>query len=1351
MNKTRFFLSLISILVISNLAWSSPVDPTEARSLAQTFWRLNFPGQALPVFEELSQSVGVEHFYIFNNVNGPGFVMVSGDDCATPILGYSSTTNGIGGELPANVRSWLGYYDGTIGAAIQNGAVATAEIAEEWSTLRAGNLPEPKSLTTVSPLISTTWNQDAPFNNLCPGTGTNKTIVGCVATAMAQLMKYYNWPTTGTGSYSYLCNDGTYNYGTLSANFGATTYDWANMLNSYPYPNSGTAAQQNAVATLMYHCGVAVNMHYTPSFAGAWTTDVEVASTYPNYPTAEKALRTYFSYSPSLIGKARASYSDAQWISMLKSDLDNSHPLIYDGNDQGQQGGHCFICDGYDNSNNFHFNWGWGGWYDGYFSISNLTPGPGGAGGGNYDYSYDQTAIFGAVPNGGSTPPNPGNCEYLHYPLPGTPDLYVLQSGGGYLSGSNYYGDLAKADYFTHTGNGSIEKIKVTFGALDGVNGSVAFTVWADNNGVPGNVIGGKTVNLSSIYTTAMNNNGDYECVFDSPVPITGNFFAGIDISNAISPVALMTTQAGTAANTGWEMSSSGEWSPYNSASSWQMALTNAIFPYVCEATTPDPTSNTNLVVYSNYSYTPNPLQQNQAATVEVSVGNAASSDFTGTIKLALLTANNTEAQVIGQLSGSISSMTYAPLQYSGTITVPAGTYQMAVLSQASGESTWTLVGTGAGYPNPVSVTVVGGSTPPDPTDTTGCAYLHYPLPGTPAVYTADGGGYLAGSNVYGDEAKADYFTHSGNGTVEKIKITIGAMDGTNGSVVFKVWADNNGTPGAVLGSKTVTLSEISNNTNTSSEYECVFTTPINVSGNFFAGLDVTNATSYFGLVTTTDGTGANTGWEYYDGDWTTYSDSWDMDLTNAIFPYVCSESDPNPPVTTTDLHVYSDFTYTPNPMQQNQSVSVEVNVANTGSSAFNGLLKLALLNASNAEAQVIGQSSISLNSMSYFNFQFSGNITVPAGTYQMAVYSQASGTNTWMLVGTNLGHANPVSVTVTGGSNPPVNDFHLAMYEDMSYMPNPMQQNQTVTVNATVANSGNGTFNGNFKLVLLNGNTEVQTIGQTNGSLNTMTYSPLQFSGTVTVMPGTYNMAVYYQANGELGWTLVGNDLGHANPVSVTVAGGSNPPVENVDLNMFADFMYLPNPLQQNATAIFSANVVNMGNTAFTGNLRLVLESNNDEHVQTIEQISVTTPVAPNANAAYNFNGTITAAPGFYKLVLYYKPNGASSWLIVGSNYNASYQNPKPVVVNAPDGIEDFCLEAATLRPNPATDHFYLDVPDQTIDRLEIYSSTGQLVHAQGKFTSGESIGISFLRSGVYFVRFESSGRVGVQKLIVR
>ena len=221
----RLLLLLVAVLITTDLAWSSPIDPTEAKSLAQTFYRLKFPGQAPPVFEEISQSVGVEHFYIFNNTNGPGFVLVSGDDCAIPILGYSGANNCVDGELPDNILSWLGYYDGAIGAAVMNGEVATPEIAEQWNNIRAGLQPmELQSVTAVGPLISTTWNQSAPYNNLCPGTGSNKAYVGCVATAMAQLMKYYNWPTTGTGSNSYVCNDGTYNYGTLSANFGATTY-----------------------------------------------------------------------------------------------------------------------------------------------------------------------------------------------------------------------------------------------------------------------------------------------------------------------------------------------------------------------------------------------------------------------------------------------------------------------------------------------------------------------------------------------------------------------------------------------------------------------------------------------------------------------------------------------------------------------------------------------------------------------------------------------------------------------------------------------------------------------------------------------------------------------------------------------------------------------------------------------------------------------------------------------------------------------------------------------------------------------------------------------------------------------
>ena len=919
----RTLLLLVTVFIMANMAWASPVDSMEARNIAQTFWNLKFSDQAKPYFEDISQSAGVENFYIFNNVNGPGFVMVSGDDCAVPILGYSGTNNFVGDELPDNIRYWLDFYDNTIREAVQNGEVATEEIASQWTNLRAGRLPEPKSTTAVNPLIATTWNQTAPYNNLCPGSGNTKSAVGCVATAMAQVMKYYNWPTTGTGSYSYYCYNGTYDYGMLSANFGATTYDWNNMLNNYPYANSGTAAQQNAVATLMYHCGISVQMSYSPDWSGAFLSDVEIAnSAYPNYPTAEKALKTYFNYSPSLSGLAKANYSITQWTSMLKSELDNARPVLYDGTDQNGQGGHCFVCDGYDYANNFHFNWGWAGWCDGYFVLSSLTPDPGGTGAGNLDYSYNQTALFGVVPNnGGSTPTD---CEYLHFPLPGTLDFYVLQNGGGYVSGTNYYGDIAKADYFTYANSGSIESLNVTFGAIDGVNGNLVFTVWADNNGAPGDVLGNKTVSISTIYSASVNMGFNYECVFDSPIPINGSFFAGVDFSGAASPIGIVTTQSGTAANTAWELQSDGQWYPYTSSSSWGMSLSHAIHPYVCPAT----------------------------------------------------------------------------------------------------------------------------------------------------------------------------------------------------------------------------------------------------------------------------------------------------------------------------------------------------------------------------------------------------------------------------------------------GPNPPANDYQLVMYEAFSYSPNPLQQNQSVTVNASVGNTGNSAFNGSFKLVLLNSNNlEAQTIGQSSLSspISPMQYAPLTFSGTVTAMPGTYQMALYYQANGESTWTLVGNDLGVSNPVSVTIAGGSNPPANDADLNMFADFMYMPDPLKQNAAVYVSANVINTGNTAFSGNLWLALETFNDEFVQTIQQIPVSTPIAPNGHLAFNFSGTVTATPGFYNLILYYKPNGSSNWMVVGSNYNASFQNPKSVVVTTPDGIDDHSLDAVRLRPNPATDHFYIDIPNQNIDRIEIVTTTGQIVHTQNNLMGNECIDISFLRSGVYFVRYETSGSVGIQKLIVQ
>ena len=596
----------------------------------------------------------------------------------------------------------------------------------------------------------------------------------------------------------------------------------------------------------------------------------------------------------------------------------------------------------------------------------------------------------------------------------------------------------------------------------------------------------------------------------------------------------------------------------------------NPVSVTVTGGSTP-PVNDFNLIMYEDFTYTPNPIQQNQTVTVNASVGNTGSGTFNGNFKLVLLTSSNTEALVIGQTSGSLNTMNYNSYQFSNTVSIVPGTYNLALYYQANGESTWTLVGSGFGHDNPVSVTVTGGSTPP---------------------------------------------------------------------------------------------------------------------------------------------------------------------------------------VNDFNLVMYGDISFAPDPLQQNQTVTVNTSVGNTGTSAFNGNFKLVLLTSSNTEAQVIGQQSGSINTMAYNSLQFSNTVSVMPGTYNLALYYQANGESTWTLVGSGFGHDNPVSVTVTGGSTPPVNDFNLVMYEAFSYTPNPMQQNQAVTVNASVGNAGTGAFNGSFKLVLLNANnSEVQTIGQQSLSspLPSMQYTPLTFSGTVTVPGGTYQMALYYQATSESTWTLVGNDFGVANPVSVTVTGGSTPPVNEVNLNMFADFLYTPNPLQQNNVAYVSTSVINMGNTAFTGSLRLALETDNEEYVQTIQQINVTTPLAPNGSATYNFSGNITAAPGIYNLILYYKPDGASNWTAVGSNYNAAYQNPKSVIVTQHDAVTDHVLEAAKLHPNPATDHFFLDVTDETLDRIEIVSATGQIVHTQNNVIGGESINISHLRSGVYFVRYEASGRVGIMKLVVQ
>lgn len=371
-DNMKKILTILMLVIFGLSLYASPVSQEAALNVAVSYYKHVATKTSDYTISDVfaNQYNGLTTFYVFSFSSG-GYVIVSADDAVVPILGYSDTESFNKSNIPLNAQSWFEDYSKEIEYIVNNN-IDNTQTKKQWKEIENENFDNNNTKADVSPLCSTTWNQDGYYNDVVESNTQSGVYVGCVATAMAQIMKKWNYPTTGVGSHSY--NEPT--YGTLTVDFGATTYNWGSMPNNVSSPNT-------AVATLSYHCGVAVNMTYSTGGSGAYSWDV------PN------ALITHFNYSPSAEIQFKDNFSATNWSNMLKAELDPpaSRPIYYSGDDGSS--GHAFVCDGYTTSTGkFHFNWGWGGWSDGNYSIGALNPS-------GYSFNQDNAAVIRIMPSQG--------------------------------------------------------------------------------------------------------------------------------------------------------------------------------------------------------------------------------------------------------------------------------------------------------------------------------------------------------------------------------------------------------------------------------------------------------------------------------------------------------------------------------------------------------------------------------------------------------------------------------------------------------------------------------------------------------------------------------------------------------------------------------------------------------------------------------------------------------------------------------------------------------------------------------------------------------------------------------------
>lgn len=639
---TQKFLLGLCLIFWASFLHAKPVSKAAAQIVAQNFYlshNTDLPAVQLSLAQVVNTRVfnttsglmeDVPLYYVFNINSQDGFVMVTADDAAMPVMGYATEGTFDPSIKASNFEKWMEGYKEEMRYIIENNIEATPEITEQWATLSKGIINyNGRSISSVNPLLGAIkWNQSPVWNDLCPydNAAGKRSVVGCVATAMAQIMKYWAHPAQGTGFHSY--NHST--YGTQSANFGNTTYNWASM------PNTVGNAES---AKISYHCGVAVDMMYSPDGSGAYSDD------------AATALKDYFGYKTSLQYVARSNYTTSSWKAMLKADLDANRPLYYAGSGSG--GGHAFVCDGYNASDYFHYNWGWGGAYDGYFSVDALNPSGVGTGGGSGGFNSNHRAIRGIEP---------------------------LAGGGG--------GGGAAADMYIYTAMSLNPISPITYGNTFTVNTAVANTSGNNFTGeitaalldASNNFVAYIETKTGFSLNTGLFSNLTFSSSGMSPAPVPGNY-----------NIVLYQKQTGAA-----------NWSTIDDNGS----ILNTI-PITIQAI-----NSGGMNLYAAMTPSTTNIVLGQTASVSANFHNTSGTNFSGKFSIDVHDMEGNWVMAIEEKTMSLNAgnVYTSPLVFSmSNFTLPgsntAGTYQLAAWMRPTGGN-WELVGNGS-FSNPILIDIV--------------------------------------------------------------------------------------------------------------------------------------------------------------------------------------------------------------------------------------------------------------------------------------------------------------------------------------------------------------------------------------------------------------------------------------------------------------------------------------------------------------------------------------------------------------------------------------------------------------------------------------------------------------------